>query len=96
MSDPKLDQSRNRATREKSRVTWQEAQWARFPSEKDWPARMDVYLAAAYCRINPDTLRRAMTVGRDGRALLAHQRFGAAYRIRKEDLDAYGRIHGRN
>ncbi len=56
---------------------------------------MDVYEAAAYLRVSPDTIRRAVRVARDGKAQLAHQRLGSIYRIRKIDLDAYGVIPGR-
>jgi excisionase family DNA binding protein len=56
---------------------------------------MDVYEAAAYLRVSPDTIRRAVVVARDGRARLAHQRLRSVYRFRKADLDAFGAVPGR-
>lgn len=56
---------------------------------------MDVYEAAAYLRVSPDTIRRAVVVARDGKSKLAHQRLGSVYRIRKSDLDTLGAVAGR-
>jgi excisionase family DNA binding protein len=83
------------AAKMKSTAEWQHGLWTRWPREDCWPAKMDVYEAAAYLRVSPDTIRRAVTVARDGKARLAHQRLGAIYRIRKIDLDAYGVVPGR-
>jgi len=80
----------------KASATWQDALWRRWPREDCWPVKMDVYEAAAYLRISPDTIRRAVVIARDGRAKLAHQRLGSVYRFRKADLDAFGAVPGRN
>ena len=79
----------------KATAAWQEGLWRRWPSEECWPAKMDVYEAAAYLRVSPDTIRRAVVVARDGKARLAHQRLGSVYRFRKADLDEYGAVPGR-
>lgn len=79
----------------KSSAEWQECQWARWPNEGAWPARLDIYEAAAYLRVSPHTIRRFLAVARDGKARLAHQRVGAVYRIRRVDLDAIGSVTGR-
>lgn len=79
----------------KASEAWQSGQWVRWPREEDWPAKLDIYEAAAYLRVSPDTIRRALIVARDGRARLAHQRLGAAYRIRKADLEVFGAVAGR-
>jgi excisionase family DNA binding protein len=83
------------AAKTKATAEWQNELWMRWPREDCWPAKMDVYEAAAYLRVSPDTIRRAVTVARDGKARLAHQRLGALYRIRKIDLDDYGMVPGR-
>ncbi|WP_334319087.1 helix-turn-helix domain-containing protein [Termitidicoccus mucosus] len=83
------------AAKTKATAEWQNELWKRWPREECWPAKMDVYEAAAYLRVSPYTIRRAVTVARDGKARLAHQRLGALYRIRKIDLDAYGAVPGR-
>lgn len=75
---------------------WQLAQWAKWPDEAMWPGVMDLYLAAAFCGVCPATIRRACIPGRDGRALLAHQRFGAKYIIRKASLLAFGKVQARS
>lgn len=67
----------------------------RWPDEIAWPAKLDIYEAAAYLRVSPDTIRRHLAVARDGRARLAHQRVGSVYRIRRVDLDAIGAVPGR-
>jgi len=79
----------------KATEAWQQTAWERWPREECWPAKMDVYEAAAYLRVSPDTVRRAVVVARDGKARLAHQRLGSIYRIRKVDLDSFGVIPGR-
>jgi excisionase family DNA binding protein len=79
----------------KASAVWQDALWRRWPREEVWPAKMDVYEAAAYLRVSPDTIRRAVIVARDGKAKLAHQRLGSVYRLRKADLDAFGSVPGR-
>lgn len=79
----------------KASAAWQDALWRRWPREDCWPAKMDVYEAAAYLRVSPDTIRRAVVIARDGRAKLAHQRLGSVYRFRKADLDAFGAVPGR-
>lgn len=79
----------------KASEAWQSELWVRWPREECWPAKLDIYEAAAYLRVSPDTIRRAVIVARDGRARLAHQRLGAVYRIRKSDLDTFGAIQGR-
>jgi excisionase family DNA binding protein len=80
----------------KASETWQNELWVRWPREENWPAKLDIYEAAAYLRVSPDTIRRALIVARDGRARLAHQRLGATYRIRKADLDVFGAVAGRS
>ncbi|MBL9212708.1 MAG: hypothetical protein JNL92_19760, partial [Opitutaceae bacterium] len=50
----------------KASATWQDALWRRGPREDCWPAKMDVYEAAAYLRVSPDTIRRAVVIARDG------------------------------
>lgn len=80
----------------KASAAWQDALWRRWPREDCWPVKMDVYEAAAYLRVSPDTIRRAVVIARDGRARLAHQRLGSVYRFRKADLDAFGAVPGRN
>lgn len=84
------------AAKTKSTAEWQDSIWQRWPREECWPAKMDIYEAAAYLRISPDTIRRAVIVARDGKARLAHQRLGSIYRIRKIDLDAFGVVPGRS
>lgn len=85
----------NASTKEKSSVAWQTDLWRCWPREEDWPARLDVYEAAAYLRISPDSIRRALILARDGRAKLPHQRVGSIYRIRRTDLNSLGRVEGR-
>lgn len=86
---------RHLATKLKSTEEWQSALWIRWPSESMWPAKLDIYEAAAYLRVSPHTIRRFLAVARDGKARLAHQRVGAVYRIRRVDLDAIGSVAGR-
>jgi hypothetical protein len=87
--------SLNATNREKSSTAWQDELWRRWPREEDWPARLDVYEAAAYLRLSPDSIRRALVQARDGRAKLAHQRIGSIYRIRRVDLDTFGKVEAR-
>ena len=79
----------------KSSREWQAALWHRWPSLDAWPETLDVYEAAALLRVHPDTLRRAMVTGRDGRARLAHSRLGAVIRLRKSEVLRFGRVEGR-
>lgn len=84
------------AAKIKASTAWQDQLWQNWPRDECWPAKMDVYEAAAYLRVSPDTIRRALAVARDGKARLAHQRLGSIYRIRKVDLDSFGVIGGRD
>ena len=79
----------------KSSEAWQLAQWQRWPTEGLWPGVMDIYLAAAFCGVCPRTIQRVCVPDREGRAALAHQRFGAKYIIRKGALLAFGRVKSR-
>jgi hypothetical protein len=79
----------------KASPEWQEGCWTRWPKEESWPGVLDLYEAAARVRMSPDTLRRAAATGRDGKAKLAHQRFGTSYRFRTRDIDSYGLVTGR-
>lgn len=79
----------------KASAVWQAGLWERWPVENAWPAKLGIYEAAAYLRVSPDTIRRFLTVARDGKARLAHQRVGSVYRIRRADLDALGSVAGR-
>jgi hypothetical protein len=83
------------ATKWKSSRAFQDILWRKWPAEKDWPGKLDVYEAAAYCRVSPDLIRDSLTLGRDGKARLPHNRLGNIYRIRKADLDNFGQILGR-
>lgn len=74
---------------------WQESLWKKWPTEDSWPANLSVYEAAAFMRIHPDSIRGALVVGRDGKARLAHQKWGAIFRIRRADLSAFGRVETR-
>ena len=64
--------------------------WAKWPQAEDWPGVLDVYESAAYLRVHYNTLFRACTPDRTGRARLAHQRIGLAYRISRAALDSFG------
>lgn len=90
-----LDVLRRAPLKEKRSREWQEMLWKHWPTPADWPGSLDVYEAAAFKRISEDTIRAASRPGRDGRAKLRHQRFGAAYRYSKSDLDQYGRVEAR-
>lgn len=67
--------------------SWQAALWQHWPRPEQWPALMDLCQAAAYLHVHPGTLRKKCAA-----AELRHQRVGAAYRITRADLDAYGRV----
>lgn len=69
--------------------------WQKWPRPEDWPPFLDALEAAAYLRISYWTILRLSIKGRDGRARLAHQRLGVAYRFRRATLDAYGQVQGR-
>lgn len=70
--------------------------WKQWPRPDQWPAFLDLYEAAAYKRVEYKTLWRACKVSKtDGKARLRHQRFGAAYRIARADLDRFGLVEGR-
>jgi excisionase family DNA binding protein len=92
---PPLSSPTGTSAKLKASSAWQEALWQRWTLEENWPAKMDVYEAAAYLRVSPDTIRRAVVVARDGKARLTHQRLGSVYRFRKSDLDAFGSVPGR-
>lgn len=79
----------------KATAAWQEALWRKWPAVSDWPGVLDVFEAASLLRVSPDTIRRALAVGRDGRARLAHSRPAGIYRILKEDVLRFGRVDGR-
>ncbi len=79
-------------SKQKASAAWQDTLWRCWPRKECWPAKMDVYEAAAYLRVSPDTIPRALVGARDGKAKLAHQRVGAVYRLRKVDLDAFGSV----
>ena len=91
----KIGGGRGYTTKWKSSREFQDALWRKWPAESDWPGRLDVYEAAAYCRVSPDLIRDALTPGRDGRSKLAHKRIGVIFRIRKIDLDNFGQVLGR-
>lgn len=80
----------------KATRAWQVALWACWPTEAHWPGVMDIYEAAAFRRVHPDSIRRACTPDRQRRARLAHQRIGAAYRIRKTALEGLGAVAERS
>jgi hypothetical protein len=80
----------------KSSQVWQLEQWSRWPRERDWPGTLDLYEAAAFLRVSPRTLSDACKVARtDGKARLAHQRIGAAYRFTKTALQRFGAVEER-
>lgn len=74
---------------------YQDSLWAKWPLPEQWPMRLDLYEAAAYLRADYLTLWRACQCGSDGRARLAHQRVGNAYRVDRRSLDAFGAVKQR-
>jgi hypothetical protein len=79
----------------KATAGWQEMQWYRRPTVECWPEVLDVAEAAAFLRVHPDLIRRALKRDRAGQAALAHQRIGGRFRVLKADLLAWGRVNGR-
>jgi hypothetical protein len=79
----------------KSSEQYRDTLWRKYPAIDNWPQILDIYEAAAFLRVSPDTIRRALTCGRDGKARLAHSRPAGIYRIRTSDLLAFGRVEGR-
>jgi hypothetical protein len=75
---------------------WQAALWALWPAEAQWPGVLDLYEAAAFRRVHPDTIRRLCLPDRHGQAQLQHQRLGASYRIRKASLERVGLVKERS
>lgn len=80
---------------EKCGEAWQLARWQQWPTEESWPAVLDLYEAGAFRRVHPMTIRRACQPDRAGRATLAHQRIGSAYRISKAALKSFGAVKAR-
>jgi hypothetical protein len=90
-----LDELRRSPLKEKRSRIWQDMLWQHWPTPAQWPGTLDVFEAAAYKRLSEDTIRAAARPGRDRRAKLRHQRFGATYRFAKADLDTYGLVQAR-
>jgi excisionase family DNA binding protein len=84
---PSLEQLREASRAEKVTRAWQDALWAHWPVPAQWPAVMDLCEAAAYKRLHPATLRKLCA-----EAKVRHQRIGAAYRLNRADLDAWGLV----
>lgn len=80
----------------KASHAWQASLWALWPTEAHWPGIMDIYEAAAFRRVHPDTIRRACLPDRAKAARLEHQRIGSAYRIRKASLQKLGLVPERS
>ena len=95
VADSAIGNGSGSATKWKSSRAFQDLLWRKWPAETDWPGKLDVYEAAAYCRVSPDLIRDSLTLGRDGKARLPHNRLGGIYRIRKVDLDCFGQVLGR-
>jgi hypothetical protein len=84
------------AARFKRTAAYADLLWQRWPTEAHWPAVLDLYEAAAFRRVDYKTIWKACKVSRtDGRAQLAHQRFGASYRITKAALQRFGAVQER-
>lgn len=81
---------------DKTTRAWQVELWAIWPTDEQWPGVLDLYEAAAFKRVHPDTLRRQCVTDRQGRAKLKHQRIGSAFRIRKADLQNLGIVQDRS
>lgn len=79
----------------KATEEWQAGLWRKWPEENLWPVKMDVYEAAAYMRVSPDSIYRDLVQGRDGKAALQHQSVRGGYRIKRVDLEAHGLVKGR-
>lgn len=73
---------------------WQDKLWSKWPRKELWPAVLDLYEVAAYYRVHPATIRRAVVTNRQGRAKLPHRRIGSMYRFDRDEVDAYGRVFG--
>ncbi len=80
----------------KSSRAWQAELWALWPTEAQWPGVLDIYEAAAYRRVCPDTIRSLCAPDRKKQAALEHQRIGASYRIRKLALERMGLVQERS
>lgn len=87
MSDPVISTKVDRKSAEH-----QDSLWRKWPQPADWPGTLDLYEAAAYCRVAYLTIWRACQTGRDGKARLAHRRFGTVYRVNKSALDRFGMV----
>ena len=74
---------------------YQESLWRKWPTSADWPGSLNIYEAAAYKRVGYATIWTACQCGRDGKAKLAHQRFGDRYVLTKAALDAFGAVKER-
>ncbi len=77
------------------------ALWIRWPTAASWPGTLTIIEAAAFLRISTDMIRDMIAPGRDGRAILRHQRLRGksnrfTVRISKDDLAALGRIDDRS
>jgi len=79
----------------KATKEWQAGLWQKWPEENLWPVKMDVYEAAAYMWVSPDSIYSDLVQGRDGKAALQHQRVRGGYRIKRADLDVHGLVKGR-
>jgi excisionase family DNA binding protein len=69
--------------------------WEQWKLPDDWPHLLNVMEAAAYLRVSQDVVCDALHIARDGRARLAHHRFGRRIIIRRSDLDAFSYVEGR-
>ena len=62
---------------------------SRWPTEGRRPGIIDLHEAVACRRVSYDILHAAVQLDRAG---IRHQRFGRIYRLRKADLDEFGRV----